>query len=418
MKNKINFKIILKQKEYRKLLCANIINRFGDSIDAIALTWLIYQISSSASLSALNFGLNFVPSALFTPFAGAFVEKRNKKMIMVLTDLGRGILVSLIAFLTLTQKLEPYMLLIFTFLISTLEAFRQPCGSSVVTTLISKDMYAHATSLSNSLSQVTELIGTAAAGVIIGLIGIGWAIFIDALTFFLSALIIFCIHMPKIQKTADHPPVLHQFKEGMRYIQKHSTILINCIIASVMNICLVPFNSLQSALVSDLYGMGSEVLSIIGVSLSIGMISGSLVYPKFTEKMKTSVLMFISFIMISLFLAFCIIIIPIKDIPFLFFGSIIIFCFLFGFFLAMMSAANSVALLKMIDQDYMARVMSIFNAVAICSIPIGSFIVSFLTSFLRIEIIFIGTSLLSCGFTIFMKTKKIFDRIDVGSEQL
>ena len=70
---------ILKNNEYRKLLFSNLINRFGDSVESIALIWIVYRITHSAAWSAIVFALNTLPNVLVQPFAGAFVEKLNKK---------------------------------------------------------------------------------------------------------------------------------------------------------------------------------------------------------------------------------------------------------------------------------------------------------------------------------------------------
>lgn len=69
--DKIGYKDIFQQKEYAKMILANLVNRFGDSIDAIAFTWLVYQLTESAAWSALIFGVNSIPTIFITPFAGA-----------------------------------------------------------------------------------------------------------------------------------------------------------------------------------------------------------------------------------------------------------------------------------------------------------------------------------------------------------
>ena len=48
---KKNYRDLFKEKEYSKLLISNLVNRFGDSLDVIAFTWLIYHITQSASIS-------------------------------------------------------------------------------------------------------------------------------------------------------------------------------------------------------------------------------------------------------------------------------------------------------------------------------------------------------------------------------
>lgn len=410
MKNQ-SYKQLFKQKNYMKMLSANLINRFGDSIDAIAMTWLIYQLSSSAALSALNYGLNYIPSILFTPFAGAFVEKRNKKWIMVISDLGRGIIVCIIAWLAYQNLLEGWMLLISTFLLSTFEAFRTPCTTAMIPSLVDKEMYSYATSLSASLSSSVELIGTALAALILHLLGMSGAILIDALTFFLSACILLTLHYQKTLTVSHKTTTLTEFKEGLNYVKTHSMILFICFMATMLNLCFTPVNSLQSVLVSEIYAKGTEVLSLQGLAISIGMIVGSLLYPKIKEKIKTNQLILINFLMIGCFLINLILLGNVAYEP-LFYLLLIIVCFICGFAVGLLNNSTQVLLLKSIDPDYLARTSSIFSAISICSIPIGSWLISLLTFYLSIETIFIGTGLFAILIVLGIKCSTIYHRIE------
>lgn len=123
---KIGYRDILTQKEYMKLLAANTVNRFGDSIDAIAFTWLIYALTGSAAWSAAIFGLNQLPTMFIQPLAGVWVEKKDKKKIMLWTDIIRGLIVLGFAVTYMTGMLTPWLMVIFTLSISTAEAFRIP----------------------------------------------------------------------------------------------------------------------------------------------------------------------------------------------------------------------------------------------------------------------------------------------------
>ena len=81
MANTITYRELLKNREYVKLLFTNLIDRFGDSVDAIAFTWLTYQLTKSAAWSALIYGLNVLPNIVAQPFFGALVEKMDKKKV-------------------------------------------------------------------------------------------------------------------------------------------------------------------------------------------------------------------------------------------------------------------------------------------------------------------------------------------------
>ena len=94
---KVGYRDIFRQVEYMKMMVAALINRFGDSIDAIASVWIVYEITGNAAWSAMMFGVNRIPSIVVTPLAGAWVEGRKKKTIMVVTDLIRAACVAFVA---------------------------------------------------------------------------------------------------------------------------------------------------------------------------------------------------------------------------------------------------------------------------------------------------------------------------------
>ena len=74
-----NYRVLLSQKQFLKLMLANLVSRFGDSLDVIAYSWIMYEVTGSESLMALIMGLNYVPTVLLQPFAGALVGRMKKK---------------------------------------------------------------------------------------------------------------------------------------------------------------------------------------------------------------------------------------------------------------------------------------------------------------------------------------------------
>lgn len=220
---KIGYKDIFKQKEYMKMMVAALINRFGDSIDAIASTWIVYELTGSAVWSAVIFGVNKVPSVFVTPLAGAWVEGRNKKAIMIITDLIRAVCVAFVASGYLLGFLQPWMLLVTTCIISTVEAFRGPAGSALTPRVLQAEYYEYGMSLMSTFSSVTELAGTMAAGGIIAVIGAAGAIYLDMATFLLSALIICFVNTREERSRSqifDGKAYITNLKEGFSYVRK------------------------------------------------------------------------------------------------------------------------------------------------------------------------------------------------------
>ncbi len=279
---KIGYRDIFRQKEYMKLLVAGLINVFGDSIDAIAFTWLVYQLTGNAAWSALVFGINSLPTILVTPFAGVWVEGRNKKHIMIGTDIMRACCVLFVALSYATERLQPWMLVATTILISTVEAFRGPADTALTPKVLDREYLEYGLSLDGSFSRAVSIIGTALAGGIIALFGITGAIYIDIATFLASAGIIAFMRYQeeKVSPRAfSGKEYMRSLKDGVQYVRKSSTFMFFIAACVVLNALLTPFNSLQAPLVEEVLQSGATMLSVISVAATGGIMFGSISYP-------------------------------------------------------------------------------------------------------------------------------------------
>ena len=192
---------IIKEREYRKLIFATVINRFGDSVDAIAFTWLVYQITHSAAWSAIVFALNTLPNVVVQPFAGAIVEKMDKKHVIVATHLLRAVIITLFALLYRAGLVNALVMAIFTLVITTVESFNLPATSAFTIQVVKKEHMTCGMSLNSMLSSAASLAGTGAAGVIIATAGVSAAMMIDVVTFGVAAVLISAMKAGKVKVT-------------------------------------------------------------------------------------------------------------------------------------------------------------------------------------------------------------------------
>lgn len=388
---KVSYKDVLKQKEYLKIMMAGLINRFGDSIDAIAFTWMVYAITGSAAWSALIFAVNQLPSVLVQPFAGAMVERMNKKRLMVVTDIIRGITTAGLAVLYLAGAVNPWILLGFTLINSTVEAFRLPASLAVVPKILEKKYYEYGIALSSTLSTVVQLIGLGAAGVIIGALGIGTAIAIDGISFFGSALILSFLKI-KHEKNADTSEKSEAFwgilKEGFVYLKEQPVIRNFCLLAVLINAVIVPLNSLQTPLVQEVLGQGSELLSVFSIALTVGMGIGSFVYPFVSSKLSVRTLFIGSGIIVGISMYCYTWGEKFQDHVTGIYALTIAVSFILGMACSILTSALSVQCMKVVKQEYLARVGAIFNAGASAAMPAASFLTSALVAFCPVSQIF------------------------------
>ena len=214
-------------------------------------------------------------------------EKKNKKMIMVISDLIRAGLVGIIATQLMFATLTRWDLLIITFLISIVESFRQPTSMPVMAQILQSEEMEVGLSLSQSSSKVVEFIGFGVSGVFIATLGNHIVVYIDMMTFLLSALIILTMSIKPIFKDVQEKTYFFtEFKAGIRIIFQYPKIKIFVFLAIFLNAIITPLSSLQAPLVEEVLHSTAIMLSVISTALTLGMIVGSVIYPMVKEKMN------------------------------------------------------------------------------------------------------------------------------------
>ena len=250
---------ILKESEYRKLLFSNLINRFGDSVESIAFTWVVYQITNSAAWSAIIFALNMLPNVIVQPFAGVIVEKMNKKLVVIATHFLRALLITLFIILFKLDYVNPLILSCFTLIITTVESFNLPTGTAFTAQVIKREDINAGISLNSAFANAASLVGSGAAGFIIAKLGVEAAMFIDVSTFIIAAILIGLIKEASNTVSNDTDSTknnssgyIKMLKEGIVYVFKTPILRNFCIICITLNCMLIPLSALKAPIVNDI----------------------------------------------------------------------------------------------------------------------------------------------------------------------
>jgi len=379
------------QRQYLKLIAANVVNRFGDSLDAIAYSWIMYQVTGSASLMALIMAINYIPTIVLQPIAGVFVDRISKQRAMVLCDIGRGLVVLATGLLFYKDLLTPLGIAGFTVLNSTLEALRVPAGLAIVPSLLDKDKYTLGLALNSTLSRVCEVVGLASAGSIIALVGSHGALVIDAVTFGLSAFIISLIKVKEVMKeklAEKRVQVMWQdLTAGFRYVFHEKLLLAIIILGMFMNFSMVPLNVLGTAYVVDDLNAGPQLLSFIQLALVCGMALGAFITPKL-ERFSQRLLFAASGFLVSA------VVLGLSLIPalpqtlsrqVLLLGALAVM----GIAIGIQNVIFGAAFMRHVDRDFLGRVGGVTNAVLVAAMPAGAFLCSLAARFVEVPIVFI-----------------------------
>ncbi|MBE5839709.1 MAG: MFS transporter [Butyrivibrio sp.] len=386
---------IIKEREYRKLIFATVINRFGDSVDAIAFTWLVYQITHSAAWSAIVFALNTLPNVVIQPFAGAIVEKMDKKHVIVATHLLRAVIITLFALLYRAGLVNALVMAIFTLVITTVESFNLPATSAFTMQVVKKEHMTCGMSLNSMLSSAASLAGTGAAGVIIATAGVTTAMMIDVVTFGVAAVLIIAMKAgrAKITEAAQNEASkttsatgetenkieqskIEFFLDGFRYVASSRVICNYGLLAVALNFMLIPINALQAPIASEIFRMGGEILSIAGAFAAIGGIAGSALVPVLSQKLSPLKMIMLGTATLGAGM------LGIACGGFFVGNNIACYVDVAASFFVMMVAASiiggtiNIQFMKNADPKYIARAAAVMGACGTACMPVGSLLLS------------------------------------------
>lgn len=410
MKNKTinSYRALADQKQYLKLIGANVLNRFADSLDSIAFTWLVYEITGNASLMALLVGLNMLPTILLQPFTGALVETLRKKWVMALCDAGRVVVVLAVAFLYFTGRATAGLLIANTILISTLEAFRQPAGAAIVPKLLSAEKYTLGLSLNATLSQVSQFVGTALAGVLVALMGAGSALFLDAGMFLLSGILIVFLRVKEelTHEKRNAKKVWDAFGEGLRYLFGKPLLMALMGLGMLLNFALAPFSALGVVYIAEVLGAGPEMLSIAQLSLTAGTALGSFLAPKLDKISKQKKIIWFGLVLGVVVAAQ----LPLSWLPWQWLRVALLPVLLIGMggSVGVLSIVFSASLMTHTDEAYLSRINGLCGSVLCAAIPVSSFLCSALAGMVSVPWVLMISGILCMVFTTLLGRQSVF----------
>lgn len=410
---KAEIRELFQNRNYRKSLSAELVNRFGDSVDAIASSWIVYEITGQASWSALIYALNRIPTILLTPLAGPWVERQNKKLIMVITDLIRALCVGFLATGLFMGFLNAPIIAVLSLVISSAEAFRVPAGTALFPQIVPDHLYGEAMSVNKSSSAIVELVGSAVAAVIIALIGSSGAIYVDMMTFILSALIILSMQLKndsnKTVECLNASAYIKDLKDGFLYCAAKKRLVAITMIILFLNGILVPLNSLQTPMVTELLRGDAFFLSAFGATFVGSMLVGSLVFPMIYKRLNTKMVLAMVSVVITAVYFILVAGSPLYTNYYVALGVLVVLTAILGLAITLANMFLGVETYRIIDKEYLARASSIGSALGSAIMPLTAGLISGLLKFSNVPQIFLGAGVVAIVFCIVLIAKGNLD---------
>jgi len=175
----------------------------GSGLTGFALGVWVFQNTGSVTQFALISLFTALPGILFSPIAGALVDRWDRRTVLILSDLGAGLCTVSMALLLWAQHLEVWHIYIAMAISSTFSAFQWPAYSASTTLLVPKEQYGRASGMVQLGEAAAQIISPVLAGALMGQIQVWGIMFIDFATLLFAVFTLLIVRIPKPEISAE-----------------------------------------------------------------------------------------------------------------------------------------------------------------------------------------------------------------------
>ncbi|MEA2009942.1 MAG: MFS transporter [Actinomycetota bacterium] len=256
-----------------------LVSLIGTNLTGFGLSIYVFQQTGSVTQLATVMLASQLPQILITPFAGALVDRWDRRKAMILADAGAGIGTIVLVVLYLTGSLALWNIAIAVAISGLFQAFQWPAYQAAMAVLVPKEQFGRASGLVQMAEAIGQLGGPILAGFAIAFSGIGVVFAIDVVTFSVAIVALLVVRFPKPKESeagAEGAGSLwHETKYGFKYLVARHGLMALLLYFAVINVAFgfvgPLFIPLGLSLTSEA-GLGTAF-----TVASLGMLIGSII---------------------------------------------------------------------------------------------------------------------------------------------
>jgi len=262
-------------RDFRLMWIGACTSSIGTWMQIVAQGWLIYRLSHSAFLLALDQFLGGIPIFLFSLIGGVVADRIERRRILLTSQYVQMASAALLTVLVATNHVQVWHILCLSFVSGLAQAFGGPAYQALIPTLVEKEDMPNAIALNSIQFNVAVMIGPALAGQALAKLGEKWCFGLNSLSFLapiISLSIITTRFLP--QKTTES--MFTSLKEGIKFIRRQHSMEALIILAFCMTGLSMPMRTYIPVFVKDIFHRGPETYGNLLALMGLGSIFGSL----------------------------------------------------------------------------------------------------------------------------------------------
>lgn len=272
------------------------VSLIGNQLVQFALIWYLTQRTGSATTLALASLAGLLPSVLLSPLIGTYVDRGNRRLIMILSDAGIALATLALAGLFAWRKVEVWEIYSLLFVRAVGGGFQSSALGASTVLLVPKEQLTRVQGLNQILNGGLGIFSAPLGALLLGVMPMQVLLAIDLATAAASVgpLLYFSVPQPtRAEGTGERSSALDDLREGVRYVWTWPGLMMVLMMAAFLNFLLTPTMALLPLLVTKHFNGGAMQLGWLESALSLGVIGGGLAlttWGGFRRRMLTGLL--------------------------------------------------------------------------------------------------------------------------------
>jgi MFS transporter, DHA3 family, macrolide efflux protein len=272
---------------------------FGSSLVHFALIWWLTQKTGSATVLAFATLAGMLPQVLFGPFAGALVDRWNRRWIMIVADSLISLVTLILVYLFATDQAQVWHVYAILGVRSLAGSFHFPAMSASTPLMVPEDKLTRVNGLNQTLQGLNSMVAPPVGALLVSILPTHNILMIDIGTALLAVLPLFFINIPQPERkdmaadAAEKPSLMQDLREAIVYMRAWPGLLAILGMAVAINGLLTPAMSLMPLLVTKHFAKGALELGFVDTAWGVGMIAGGIilsVWGGFKRKIATTMM--------------------------------------------------------------------------------------------------------------------------------
>ena len=261
---------------YRRYFTGQVVSLSGNWMQTVAEMWLVVQLTGSGFAVGLTAALQFLPIMVFGAWGGLLADRLAKRRLLLLTQSLMALPAIALWGLTTSGSVEIWMVYALVFARGAINAVDNPARQSFAIEMVGADRVVNAVALNSVIIHTARIVGPAAAGAVIALVGVATCFLINALSF--AAML---VALRAMDTRALHTPepaarAAGQVRSALRYVRRTPNLLIPLGMMALIGTLSFNFQVLLPLLASLTWDGDASLYTALAVAMGIGSVAGAL----------------------------------------------------------------------------------------------------------------------------------------------